>query len=306
MTCRWDASRRSASRRSTSAASRCSSPAGRDRDGDDGRPPVRLVDAGRFQRRSGDSGRAPGRGRRGRRRVDVAHPDGLESRRRRFAGLNEKIAERWPIVPQGIRPRRLPRSGGSAARSSTRTRSSRTAALSPPSTRVASSAKSCPSKSVRRAQPCCSVSTRRRVATRRPRSSPRCSRRSSRRGRHRGELEPDPATELRRCWSRASGPERLGLEPRARFVSFGLAGVDPYRMLHGNPQACARRCDGRPRLGRHRRDRDQRGVCLGRAADARRHRARRALGGGRREPERRRISLGHPLARPERGSRRPC
>jgi acetyl-CoA acetyltransferase family protein len=33
--------------------------------------------------------------------------------------------------------------------------------------------------------------------------------------------------------------KRLGLEPRARFVSFGLAGVDPHRMLHGNPQACA-------------------------------------------------------------------
>jgi acetyl-CoA acyltransferase len=31
---------------------------------------------------------------------------------------------------------------------------------------------------------------------------------------------------------------RLGLEPRARFVSFGLAGVDPHRMLHGNPEAC--------------------------------------------------------------------
>jgi acetyl-CoA acetyltransferase family protein len=30
---------------------------------------------------------------------------------------------------------------------------------------------------------------------------------------------------------------RLGLEPRARFVSFGLAGVDPRLMLHGNPQA---------------------------------------------------------------------
>src|ERR671925_1098105 len=29
--------------------------------------------------------------------------------------------------------------------------------------------------------------------------------------------------------------ERLGLEPRARFISFGLSGVDPYRMLHGNP-----------------------------------------------------------------------
>jgi acetyl-CoA acyltransferase len=31
--------------------------------------------------------------------------------------------------------------------------------------------------------------------------------------------------------------ERLGLQPRARFVSFGIAGVDPTRMLHGNPQA---------------------------------------------------------------------
>ncbi len=30
---------------------------------------------------------------------------------------------------------------------------------------------------------------------------------------------------------------RLGLEPRGRFVSFGIAGVDPTRMLHGNPQA---------------------------------------------------------------------
>jgi acetyl-CoA acetyltransferase family protein len=37
--------------------------------------------------------------------------------------------------------------------------------------------------------------------------------------------------------------DRLGLEPRARFVSFGLSGVDPYRMLHGNPEACARALD---------------------------------------------------------------
>jgi acetyl-CoA acyltransferase len=34
--------------------------------------------------------------------------------------------------------------------------------------------------------------------------------------------------------------DRLGLEPRGQFVSFGLSGVDPYRMLHGNPQACER------------------------------------------------------------------
>jgi acetyl-CoA acyltransferase len=31
--------------------------------------------------------------------------------------------------------------------------------------------------------------------------------------------------------------DRLGLEPRARFLSFGLSGVDPTRMLHGNPAA---------------------------------------------------------------------
>ena len=37
-----------------------------------------------------------------------------------------------------------------------------------------------------------------------------------------------------------SKASELGLEPRARFVSFGLAGVDPYRMLHGNPEACDR------------------------------------------------------------------
>ena len=34
--------------------------------------------------------------------------------------------------------------------------------------------------------------------------------------------------------------ERHSLAPRARFVSFGLSGVDPYRMLHGNPEASAR------------------------------------------------------------------
>jgi acetyl-CoA acyltransferase len=31
---------------------------------------------------------------------------------------------------------------------------------------------------------------------------------------------------------------RLGVEPRGRFVAFGLAGVDPTLMLHGNPEAC--------------------------------------------------------------------
>jgi acetyl-CoA acetyltransferase family protein len=30
----------------------------------------------------------------------------------------------------------------------------------------------------------------------------------------------------------------LGLRPRARFLGFGIAGVDPHLMLHGNPDAC--------------------------------------------------------------------
>ncbi|HEX6662436.1 MAG TPA: thiolase family protein, partial [Gaiellaceae bacterium] len=47
----------------------------------------------------------------------------------------------------------------------------------------------------------------------------------------------DGAAALLLVSERAAG--RLELEPRARFVSFGLSGVDPYRMLHGNPQACA-------------------------------------------------------------------
>jgi acetyl-CoA acetyltransferase family protein len=32
---------------------------------------------------------------------------------------------------------------------------------------------------------------------------------------------------------------RLNLEPRGRFLGFGLSGVDPHLMLHGNPEACA-------------------------------------------------------------------
>src|SRR5256714_8139401 len=33
---------------------------------------------------------------------------------------------------------------------------------------------------------------------------------------------------------------QLGLEPRARFVSFGVVGVDPHLTLHGNPEASAK------------------------------------------------------------------
>jgi acetyl-CoA acyltransferase len=37
--------------------------------------------------------------------------------------------------------------------------------------------------------------------------------------------------------------ERLGLRPRARFVSFAVAGVDPVLMLHGNPLAVRKALD---------------------------------------------------------------
>ena len=90
---------------------------------------------------------------------------------------------------------------------------------------------------------------------------------------------------------------RLGLTPRGRFVSFGLSGVDPYRMLHGNPEACAKAlAKAGLTLGRRVRDRGQRGVRIGRPPVPGRHRAARALGGRRRKPERRRY-LARPPAR---------
>ena len=43
--------------------------------------------------------------------------------------------------------------------------------------------------------------------------------------------------------SEAALTPRTALEPRARLVSFGLAGVDPTRMLHGNPEAMRKALD---------------------------------------------------------------
>jgi len=38
----------------------------------------------------------------------------------------------------------------------------------------------------------------------------------------------------------AEKASKLGLTPRARFVSFGVVGVEPHLMLHGNPEASAK------------------------------------------------------------------
>ena len=131
--------------------------------------------------------------------------------------------------------------GALAAMISTRTRSSRTAARLPRSTPGCSSARSCRSTSVQPAQ--------RAVRGRRD-AAPRHVGREARvvaarvlhrgRGRHRRQLEPDRRRRCRDARRERGGVPRPGLEPRGRFVSFGLAGVDPFRMLHGNPQACAR------------------------------------------------------------------
>src|SRR5205823_13550443 len=48
----------------------------------------------------------------------------------------------------------------------------------------------------------------------------------------------DGAAAMLLASERAAG--EIGLEPHGRFLSFGLSGVDPYRMLHGNPIAMAR------------------------------------------------------------------
>ena len=100
------------------------------------------------------------------------------------------------------------------------------------------------------------------------------------RRRDRGELEPDLRRLRRDAARRASArPSASASSRAARFVSFGLSGVDPYRMLHGNPQACERALErAGPRLGRHRRDRGERGVRLRRAPVPRRHRARTSAG----------------------------
>ena len=158
-----------------------------------------------------------------------------------------------------------------------------TGGRSPRSTRAASSVRSSPSRSAPAAPRCSSPSTRTRAATRRSRSSASLQA-GFQGGRqdHRGELERD--RRRRRGDARHERGRRVAARPRAaraRFVSFGLAGVDPYRMLHGNPPACERAlAKARPGVGRHRRDRGERGVRVRRPAVPEGHGSPRALGGG--------------------------
>ena len=112
---------------------------------------------------------------------------------------------------------------------------------SPRLTTAASSARSSRSRSAPAVPPCSSPSTRTLAATRRSRSS----RRSSPAFKEDGKITAGNSSAIvdgaaAMLVASEAAASRLGLEPRGRFVSFGLAGVDPYRMLHGNPPACER------------------------------------------------------------------
>ena len=271
-TSRWAASPRSASRPGTSAGWCRSWPAGRRPWPAPRRPAVRLVDADQLQRGGCDPGGPARRGRLRRCGDDVARPDGLERRR----PLGE-ADERWEIVPQGISAEVIADEWNLSREELDASRSSPTGGRSRRSTRAASRARSCRSRSepARRH----ALRGRRDAAAGHVAGEARRARarRSSRTAWSRPAARARSATARRACSSRGAQAAELGLEPRARFVSFGLAGVDPYRMLHGNPQACERAlAKAGLRLGRHVGDRGQRGVRVGRAPVPRATRASRS------------------------------
>ena len=261
------------------------------------RPPVRLVDAGGDERRVGDPGR-PSRSRRRRRyREHVARPDGLEPRRGGLVGLLREAARPVADRPAGDLGRGDRGGVGSEPRVARRVlATSRTCA---PSRAIDEGRFEREIVPVEVSNPHAGVlfavdETPRRDTTLEKMATlpPAFKEDGVVTAGNSSAIVDGAAAMLVASEERASA---LGLEPRARFVSFGIAGVDPYRMLHGNPQACDRAlANAGLVLGRHGRDRGQRGVRLGRPPVRAGHRARRPDGG--REPERRR-DLARPSAR---------
>ena len=185
-----------------------------------------------------------------------------------WGAVNEKIGERWPIVPQGISAEVIAEEWRLDSRGARRV--------------------------LARVSPARRGSDRRGQVRERDRSGRgrRGRRRRALRGRRDAETR-HVAREARRRFSRHSRPDGVVTAGNSSSIvdgsaamlarerggggsatassrvrassSFGLSGVDPYRMLHGNPEACARALDeGRTRLGRRLRHRGQRGVRLGR------------------------------------------
>ena len=160
-----------------------------------------------------------------------------------FEGFSDKLYEQWQIVPQGISAEVIAEEWG-LTREAARRVLVRVAPASDPRDRRGPVRAG--DRSRRSVEPAC----RRALRGRRDAAARHVRWRSSASLKPAfkedgvvtaGIVEPD---RRRRggdaARQRGGGGVRLGLEPRGRFVSFGLAGVDPYRMLHGNPQSSAR------------------------------------------------------------------
>ena len=217
----------------------------RDRLRDDRRPAVRLLDADELQRgRRRPAG--PARRRRlGGGRDDVARPDGLE-RRRHLGPAARALADR----AAGDLGRGDRRGVEDLARGARRV----LARVAPARDRrerrrAASSARSCRSRSraraARRARSFAVDETPRRDTSARssPRSLPAFLPDGMVTAGNSSQICDGAAAVLIASEEAAT---RLGLEPRGRFVSFGLSGVDPHRMLHGNPRGVREGARARP------------------------------------------------------------
>ena len=179
--------------------------------------------------------------------LDVVVAAGVESMSRVPMGSNlrDKQAGRGSIrrLPsagrscrRASRPRRSRRSGTSPASSSTPTRSSRRCAQSRRST-AASSSRSAWSRFPDGGTFAVDEAPRRDTSAERLADLKPAFIENGRVTAGNSSQIVDGAAAMLVVSEAAAG--RLGLTPRARFVSFGIAGVDPYRMLHGNPLACA-------------------------------------------------------------------
>ena len=241
---------------------------------------MRLVDADGVQRDVGDPGRAPRRRRRGGRGEHVPRADGLQPRPGRLRRFSEKLHERWEIVPQGISAEvladewNLSREALDAYSYESHRRAIAAidegrfereivpievsitdselpgrelvpvgeAGLRPAGAHAGVGASASVKEGVHggtMGSPMLVDETPRRdTSLERLAELPTVFKTD-------GVVTAGSSSQI--CDGAAAmlvvsedAAERLELEPRARFVSFGLAGVDPYRMLHGNPQACER------------------------------------------------------------------
>ena len=139
-------------------------------------------------------------------------------------------------------PRRSRRSGTSRARISTRTRSSRTAARSPRSTAACSSARSCRSTSRNGEMFTVDEAPRRDTSAEKLAGlKPAFIEDGASRPGNSSQIVDGAAAMLLVSEEACRAPRADAARP-LRLVR--IAGVDPFRMLHGNPQACAQALAG--------------------------------------------------------------